>query len=408
MIRTYPLLCQPKISQGVGDVIEEDNVPYDTLPFEAQLNVDCDIEAKNCMQTVRYDGSRPEPPEGTKAALYLNDFLVTTELEEQIHYAAHARPLLAYVRDKFEWTDSEIDGINWRAIGHAKARLKLNDNVRISKMMHDWLNVGKQKRKFDHLIYDGRCPCCGNEEEDTVHLYRCTHADMRSALEDGLDEMESNLREANVPNASVSAFLDQFRRITGSTREKQSWVCRLTDKAVEHQEALGSNAILRGHHHKQWCYTIMDTYRPRKEPPRTRESDKKKKHIDRNPLEMSALLVEETWKLFNKLWEARNTILHGTDSYEAKLEDSQRTEQLLTYRRRRHIVLAPGDCHLIEHPVRDIISWDRHRKKRLLKVLDTCRAKYAEELKGSKTQRDLTSFGFTRTLTMDIAELEPD
>lgn len=402
------LACLPKVS--INHVLghQDDDTPYDALPFEAQLNADCDAEAKECVFTVSYDTSRPPPTEGSGAALYLDNFLVTTELEEQIHYAAHSRPLLTYVRDKFNWTDNDVNGINWRAIGHAKNRLKLNDNVRISKMMHDWLNVGRQKNKFDYLIYDGLCPCCGSVEEDTVHLYQCSHTEMKSALEEGLDDIRTNLDKANVPNAVVTAFCELLRRATLSTRERKHWHCNHTDEAVTRQDSLGTFAILRGHHHRQWCQAITERYRPRASPPETRPSQNKKRHRDRNPLEMSALLVEEVWNLFNKLWQARNDILHGSESYEAQVENRHRTEQLLTYRRRRNIFLSPGDRHLIEHLPRDIISWDKFRKKKLLRVLDTCRAQYMKELLGSKTQTELRAFGFTRTLAMEITEVEPD
>ena len=28
---------------------QEDDVPYESLPYEAQLNIDCGVEAKECM-----------------------------------------------------------------------------------------------------------------------------------------------------------------------------------------------------------------------------------------------------------------------------------------------------------------------------------------------------------------------
>ncbi|KAL7547147.1 LOW QUALITY PROTEIN: hypothetical protein ACHAWF_010468, partial [Thalassiosira exigua] len=183
------LACLPKVS--VNHVLghHDDETPYDALPFEAQLNVDCDAEAKACVFTVFYGTCRPPPTEGSGAALYLDNYLVTTELEEQIHYVAHSLPLLTYT--KFEWTDNDVNSINWRAIGHAKKRLKLNDN----------LSVRRQKNKFDYLIYDGLRPCCVDVEEDTVHLYQCAYANVRSALEEGLDDFRANLDKANVPNA---------------------------------------------------------------------------------------------------------------------------------------------------------------------------------------------------------------
>ena len=77
-------------------------------------------------------------------------------MEEQIQQEAHEKKLKEYIKNKYEWTDANMDSINWKAVGHAKRRLKLNKTIRISKFMHEWLNVGKQKQKINPLIYYGK------------------------------------------------------------------------------------------------------------------------------------------------------------------------------------------------------------------------------------------------------------
>jgi hypothetical protein len=81
--------------------------------------------------------------------------------------------MLAYAADKFGWTDNQaIATVNWRAIGRAKKRLKLSPSVRTTKFRYDWL--------------DSICPCCGIEEEDQLHLYRCTNEKMQATLKDSI------------------------------------------------------------------------------------------------------------------------------------------------------------------------------------------------------------------------------
>ena len=69
--------------------------------------------------------------------LHLRNNLVTTNMEEQIQREAHEKDLKRYIQNKYKWTDEYIDSINWKAVGQAKERLKLNKNVRISKFMHE-------------------------------------------------------------------------------------------------------------------------------------------------------------------------------------------------------------------------------------------------------------------------------
>ena len=89
----------------------------------------------------------PKPIEGTGAALYLGNSLVATNMDEQITYALHSRPLVEYILLHFEWTDTQWQAVNWTAIGLAKRRLKWHMSYIMSKMMFGWLNFSVQKSK---------------------------------------------------------------------------------------------------------------------------------------------------------------------------------------------------------------------------------------------------------------------
>ena len=138
-------------------------------------------------------------------------------------------------------------------MGQAKERLKLNKSIRISKFMHEWLNVGKQKHKINPLIYDGKCPCCG-QEEDQNHMFQCTNQVMRETAETGLKAIEAKLYKENVPIPVRLGFVDELRKATQTNRGRKAWHCEQTDRAISAQETLGSLDILRGHHHTQWAY----------------------------------------------------------------------------------------------------------------------------------------------------------
>lgn len=60
-------------------------------------------------------------------------------------YKMHSQAQLEYLQHKFEWTTQQIEAINWWGVRFAKKRLKRHVSILTSKMMHKWLNVGKQK-----------------------------------------------------------------------------------------------------------------------------------------------------------------------------------------------------------------------------------------------------------------------
>ncbi|KAL7546448.1 hypothetical protein ACHAWF_009783 [Thalassiosira exigua] len=104
--------------------------PESDQPVEVQLNIECDKEAGDCQRQEWPALFCPTAPEGTEAMLYLNYDMVTTEMDEQIQYAAHGVDNLTYVRDKYEWTDNNILSINWKDIHESKNRLDTSDNIR--------------------------------------------------------------------------------------------------------------------------------------------------------------------------------------------------------------------------------------------------------------------------------------
>ncbi len=226
-------------------------------------------------------------------------------------------------------------------------------------MMHEWLNVGTQKAYMDQ---DDVCPCCGLEKEDQAHLYHCKHEDMIEAKEDALNTIERNLKKAHIPPGVMIAFMNSMRSAVHSTTLRKQFVCTRAWDAQEQQSTLGSFAILRGHHHVDWAHACMDTFRRPPEPP-GRPEDEKKVHY-KSPIEMSVSLIEQSWYLFERVWETRNNILHSDDSYAAESQNSYHFEQLLWYKRYVNRLLHDGDRHHVGYPVGDIAAWDRKRKEK--------------------------------------------
>lgn len=143
----------------------DDSIPYENLPLEAQLKVDCNKGAKHQMNTRSAPTSRPVPvplPD-PKATLYIGNNMVTTDFNEQIQYAAQAPKMFDYIANKFGWTDPQVSTVNWKGFGRTKDRLDHFRSIRTSKWVFEWLNVGSQKEKMGQ---DGTCPCCGIGIED--------------------------------------------------------------------------------------------------------------------------------------------------------------------------------------------------------------------------------------------------
>jgi hypothetical protein len=110
---------------------QDDNTPYDDLPLLAQLNVDCDTAAKKHLREGTHPTSRPAPLPDAKATLFFGTNMVTTEINEQIQYAAQAP----------DWIDTQLTTVNFTGLGRAKKRLTRVRSIRTTKWIFGWFNI---------------------------------------------------------------------------------------------------------------------------------------------------------------------------------------------------------------------------------------------------------------------------
>jgi hypothetical protein len=142
-----------------GHQDNEDEIAFGDRPLEARLNIACDLAAKECLKRCNMPTKRPRPLEGVKATLYFGNYMVTKDMNEQIQYANQAPEMCEYMCGVMGWTSDQLACVNTRGIGVAKKRLQLHRSIRTTKMLYEWLNVGKQK---GYMKQDHRCAACGD------------------------------------------------------------------------------------------------------------------------------------------------------------------------------------------------------------------------------------------------------
>ena len=329
-------------------------------------------------------------------AFYLNNKLITSRLEEGIQSARYSEEMHDYIRERFEWTDQQTSMINWRAVGLAKKRLTHDRSIRISKMMHNWLNVGHQKERIHGSATDALCPCCGIKHEDQDHMFQCQSESTRKAVNTGIAAMKKALQRDNVPPAISIAFINRVKQATSNDGVRETVQCPHARCAGDAQDTLGTMAILRGHHHREWFYAIQDTYQKR---PSIPGDPKRRQPKDKSPLELCATLVQETWRFFELVWESRNHCLHNPEGTALEHIETNINDRLLHYKRNSKALLHYGDRHWIEFPEHTIRGWKFQRKHRVLRVLDGWHQKLtAETIAFRKNQILLLDYaGFTVT-----------
>ena len=102
---------------------------------------------------------------------------IKSQYKQRVIDAATYPVMKNYILEKFQWGEEEFNIIDWTAVEQARKGCTKGENVKIAKLMYDWVNTGHQKAKMDQ---DEICQCCGIEEEKLEHMYQCTNVAMSS------------------------------------------------------------------------------------------------------------------------------------------------------------------------------------------------------------------------------------
>ena len=85
--------------------------------------------------------------------LKFDDQWITSNMEQKLTEAATTHAITEYTMEKYKWTKKVYDSIDWEAIKQGCKRCSKRDNVKITKLMFDWMNTGHQKGKMNQ----GKC-----------------------------------------------------------------------------------------------------------------------------------------------------------------------------------------------------------------------------------------------------------
>jgi hypothetical protein len=152
---------------------QDNDTPYEALPFLAQLNVDDDKYAG------QYQGSHgsyrplislsPTRP----IALDINGKTIHRNLKSAVRDSAHAAPLFDHLCRRNSWSTNIIATIDWDA-HRLSTSVHRTQRTHFVKLCHEYLPAGKiaHRNNPTHPCY---CPLCKSPAEDHQHILRCSH-----------------------------------------------------------------------------------------------------------------------------------------------------------------------------------------------------------------------------------------
>ena len=133
-----------------------------------------------------------------RATLVVNKSIVTTKISDYITYAKTAPPMIAYVRQKNNWSTATFHKVDWDAMGRYMGKLSAATRAKVVKLQHNWQNTGRQKGLFlesvgadqDDIDAAARCPMGCGAYEAPLHYLSCTKNPMMAEMKFGIQEIK--------------------------------------------------------------------------------------------------------------------------------------------------------------------------------------------------------------------------
>ena len=112
-----------------------------------------------------------------------------------------------YLQDGQGWTDETFQSIDWDNFETDITKTfksSKTDFSRYIKFMIDMAYTGAQKEKFTSKpsttpTVSNKCPCCKTAIKNTLHLYSCSHKQVKTSLKASLETLFQSLNKLQIP-----------------------------------------------------------------------------------------------------------------------------------------------------------------------------------------------------------------
>jgi hypothetical protein len=315
---------------------QDRDTPYEHLPLLAQLNVDADNAAEAFQRN--HGCHRPHvllfPHAG--AQLQIADETITYNIKSFIRNAAHGPPLLQYIQQRNDWSDTIMQYIDWTA--HEKATHRyLHRRVHLVKLIHEILptndNVGIWKENRSE-----KCPSCSHPAEDRDHVLRCPHPARQEWRQNFLLSIRKTCDRLNTRPNLRDILLSSLEAWLNETPVNYDNYPPLYSTLIHQQTQIGWRQIFNGRISKEWSRHQDDhLYQVGLHNAKT------------TGLLWAASLLTSIWDEWHLVWTIRNGVIHGHDvTSRQRIQRSNAETQIRAIYDDRNLLLPADRDHLYD------------------------------------------------------------
>ena len=313
----HALLVNPQHVKSHQDVATE----FDSLPWQAQLNCDCDYLADNCYSCSECNTSGHRHYSlipGHGATLSINGTYITANMAKAIKEASYRQETINYISKNANWVDKSIFyRVDWQARLSASKRIPKERELTFFKLEFNLFATMSRRHKMDKAILPA-CPRCTRDEETFNHMLQCER--IRSETLRSWEETRKMLRTPRFCSAILlqleSGILSWLQttppKWQGPRPNESDKIGSLILAAFHDQHIIGWDQALRGRLSKKWgdannCYMTERFQLPPSQ------------HDQQIPR-----IVFSLWRFSIDRWIARNEFIYGKNKGRPNCKEKRR------------------------------------------------------------------------------------
>jgi hypothetical protein len=289
---------------------QDDKIDFEDLPFSAQLNVLCDEMATDQLKRQRVQieeqtQSCPLAPRNLPVEVRYGSQVISSHYISKLRDCIGMSKHRGYLQAKYKWNDLVLETVAWDSFEFCASRPTLTHTVTRSKLVHNWLNLGCQRKRIGRAesSVESRCPYC-DQDEDFVHMLTCAAPRALKFRYEALQVLNKTIASTTYGSALFRAvkawLLDPATKveISAPTVGFEPSIHR----ALASQESIGWMHLFRGFVSIEWgrIYSVTD------HTPVEDRSEREKGQI--SPI----IMALQDFSIH--IWKSRNTVLHEAGS----------------------------------------------------------------------------------------------
>jgi hypothetical protein len=246
VILTYLNLLpsDPRVKHVKGH--QDDDALICTLPLPAQLNCEADALATESLEAIL--APIPLVPVFPSAVCQIDirDATSTRRLQSALRWSAATPDMVAYLKDRNKWDQSQYDLICWSAF--SSARNTIVSPRFVPKFCHRHLPVGVKAHRNDPK-YSPCCPACGDPLETNEHLLMCSAPSRIAWRQQFIRALDKELHRLHTATSMITFITTVFDRLFDGRIIPQN--AEFADILIT-QASIGWMPLFRGYWSTEW------------------------------------------------------------------------------------------------------------------------------------------------------------